>query len=316
MDETAQWIGIDVAKDWLDIADAGAASPWRVANDAAGIATVVATLQERAPALIVLEPTGGLETALVAALAGAGLAVAVVNPAQVRAFAAARGQRAKTDALDARLLARFAQRMQPPARPLPDATTQDLRGILARRRQVVEMHTAEVNRRPTIAPALLPRLEAHLAYLEAELADLERALEDTVQASPLWRAKETLLCSIPGIGLVVARTVLAQVPELGTLTRQEVAALVGVAPLNRDSGRTQRPRRIGGGRSGVRAALSMAALTAARCDPVMHAFYDRLAQHGKPPKVALVACMRKLLILANAILRDGVPWHPRGAAMT
>jgi transposase len=315
MSESAVWIGIDVAKDWLDVADAGAAKPWRVANDGAGIAALVETLATQAPQLIVLEPTGGLETAATAALLDAGLPVAVVNPAQVRAFAQASGQRAKTDTLDARVLARFAERMQPPARSLPDATTQELRAILARRRQLREMHTAELNRRLTTVPSLLPELDAHLAEVEAHLATLDAALERVIAASPAWQAKETLLCSIPGIGPVVARTLLAHLPELGTLTRQEAAALVGVAPLNRDSGRTQRPRSIGGGRGGVRAMLYMAALTAARCDPAMRAYYARLAQHGKPAKVALVACMHKLLTIANAILRDGVPWHPQGGAV-
>ena len=315
MDETGAWIGIDVAKGWLDVADTSEEQPWRVDNDAAGIATVVARVTAQAPQLIVLEPTGGLEMAVTAALLAAGLPVAVVNPAQVRAFAQASGQRAKTDTLDARVLARFAQRMQPPARPLPDATTQELRALLAWRRQLREMHTAELNRRPTMAPALRPELETHLGYLATHLAALDAALEQTIRASPAWQAKEALLCSIPGIGPVVARTLLAQVPELGTLTRQEAAALVGVAPLNRDSGRTQRPRSISGGRGGVRAMLSMAALTAARCDPTMRAYYERLAQHGKPTKVALVACMHKLLTIANAILRDGVPWRAPGGAV-
>ena len=315
MGDAGAWIGIDVAKDWLDVADAGEEKPWRVDNDAAGIATLVATLSARSPQLIVLEPTGGLETAVTAALLAAGLPVAVVNPAQVRAFATASGQRAKTDTLDARLLARFGQRLQPPARPLPDATTQELRGLLARRRQLREMHTAEVNRRPTTVPSLRPDLEAHLAYLEAQLAALDAALEQTIRASPVWQAKEALLCSIPGIGPVVARTLLAHLPELGTLTRQEAAALVGVAPLSRDSGRTQRPRSIGGGRGGVRAMLYMAALTAARCDPTMRAYYERLAQQGKPTKVALVACMHKLLTIANAILRDEVPWRAQAGLL-
>jgi transposase len=314
MDEEAVWIGIDVAKGWLDVAEAGEAKPWRVTNDAAGIAALVETLAAHAPQLIVLEPTGGLETAVTAALLAAGLAVAVVNPAMVRAFATASGQRAKTDVLDARMLARFAQRMQPPARPLPDVTTQELRAILARRRQLVEMHTAELNRRPTLPPSLLSELETHLAELDGHLAALDAALERVIAASPAWQAKEALLCSIPGIGPVVARTLLAHLPELGTLTRHEAAALVGVAPLNRDSGRTQHPRSIAGGRGGVRAMLYMAALTAARCDPAMHAYYERLAQHGKPAKVALVACMHKLLTIANAILRDGVPWRPQGNA--
>jgi transposase len=309
------WIGIDVAKDWLDVAASGEDRPWRVANDAAGIAVLVEALTVRAPRLIVLEPTGGLETAVTAGLLEAGLPVAVVNPARVRAFAAASGQRAKTDALDARVLARFGERMHPPTRPLPDEITQELRGILARRRQVIEMHTAETNRLPTTVASLRAEVEAHLAYLAAQRTALDAALAQTIQASPVWQAKETLLRSIPGIGPVVARTLLAELPELGTLTRQEAAALVGVAPLNRDSGRSQRPRCIGGGRAGVRAKLYMAALTATRCDPTLRAHYERLVQHGKPAKVALVACMRKLLAVANAVLRDGAPWRPQENAV-
>jgi len=313
MTEAALWIGIDVAKAWLDVADAGTERPWRVANDATGIAAVVETLAARSPRLIVLEPTGGLETAVVAALAAAGQVVAVVNPAQVRAFAAAHGQRAKTDALDARLLARYGERMRPPARPLPDAATQELRGILARRRQVVEMHTAEVNRRPTTAPSLLPRLEAHRAYLEAELAELDRALERAIQASPVWQAKAALLCSIPGIGPVVARTLLAELPELGTVTRQEAAALVGVAPLNRDSGTLRGRRAIWGGRAALRAVLYMGTLRATRCNPAIRPFYERLVAAGKARKVALVACMHKLLTILNAMVKHQTLWQAQAA---
>lgn len=315
MDAHGVWIGIDVAKDWLDVAVAGEAATWRVDHDAAGIAALLETLLARAPRLIVLEATGGLETAVTAALLAGGLPVAVVNPTRVRAFATARGQRAKTDALDAQVLAQFAERMQPPARPLPDATTRELRAILARRRQLVEMHVAEENRRATVAASLRPRLEAHLAWLGEELSALDAALAATIARSPAWQAKETLLRTIPGIGPVVARTLLAQLPELGTLTCREAAALAGVAPLNRDSGRTTRHRSIGGGRSGVRAMLYMAALTAARCDPTMRAFSQRLDRHGKPGKVTLVACMRKLLTIANAVLRDGVPWRAEGGAV-
>jgi transposase len=314
MSEPTIGIGIDVAKDWLDVASTDADTVWRVSNDAAGIAALVERLTARPPALIVLEPTGGLETAAVAALLAAELAVAVVNPAKVRAFATASGRLAKTDALDARVLAQFALRMQPPPRPMPDALTQELRGLLARRRQLLEMHTAEENRRPTVLPALRAELDEHLAWLQARVAALDAELERRIAASPVWQAKATLLRSIPGIGPVVARTLLAQLPELGTLTCREAAALVGVAPLNRDSGRSQRPRAIGGGRAAVRAPLYMAALTAARCDPTIRAFYARLTQHGKPPKVALVACMHKLLLMANAILRDGVPWQAQGGA--
>jgi transposase len=315
MSEETIWIGIDVAKDWLDVASTGSVGPWRLGNDAAGIAELVTRLTACPPTLIVVEPTGGLETAVVAALVAAGLAVAVVNPAKVRAFATASGRAAKTDALDAGVLALFAERMQPPVRPLPDAMTQEIRGILARRRQLVEMHTAEENRRPTVIPALQADVDEHLAWLQARIAGLDAEVDRLIAASPVGQAKQTLLRSIPGVGPVVARTLLAQLPELGTLTRQEAAALVGVAPLNRDSGRTQRPRSIGGGRAGVRAKLYMAALTAARCDETFRAFYVRLTEHGNPPKVALVACMRKLLLIANAVLRDGLPWQAPGGAM-
>ena len=314
LDERAVWIGIDVAKDWLDVADAGEGPVWRVGNDADGIAALVEALTAHSPRLVVLEPTGGLAAAVAAALAAAGVAVAVVNPAQARHFAQASGQRATTAALDARVLARFGERMRPAARPLPDETAQELRGILARR-QLVEIHTAEANRRPTIVASLRPELEEHLAHLEAQLAALDRAWARLIADSPVWRTKEDLLRSIPGVGPVVARTLLAELPELGTLSRQEAAARAGLAPINRDRGRPQRPRGIGGGRGAVRAKLSMAALTAVRCDPTMHAFYDRLIRHGKPAQVALVACMRKLLAVANAVLRDSVPWRAPGGAM-
>ena len=314
MSDAAVWIGIDVAKDWLDVAVAGEAATWRVDNDAAGIAALVEVVAGRDPAVVVLEATGGLETAATAALLAAGLPVAVVNPTRVRACATASGQRAKTDALDARVLAQCAARMPPPARPMPDAVTQEPRGMLARRRQLVEMRTAELNRRPTVSARLRPQQETLVAVLREQVAEIDRELEQTIAASPAWQAKAALLCSIPGIGPVVARTLLAQLPELGTLTRQEAAALAGVAPLNRDSGRSQRHRGIGGGRSGGRAVLSMAALTAARCDPRMRAYYERLDQHGKPAKVTLVACRRKLLSIANAVLRDGAPWRAPGAA--
>ena len=307
------WIGIEVAKGWLEVACAGEERTWRVANDGAGIATLVADLTARAPRLIVLEATGGYEPALVAALAVAGLAVAVVNPRQVRDFAKATGQLAKTDALDARVLALFAQRVQPPVRPLPDAHTAALASLLARRRQLIEMRTAEENRRPTLPAALLPGLEEHVAWLTQQIAALERELDQTIRDSPLWQAKERLLRSVPGIGPVVARTLLAELPELGTLDRQEVAALVGVAPLNADSGTRRGQRRTWGGRAPVRAALYMAVVTAIRCNPCIRPFYQRLIAQGKRPKVALVACMRKLLTMANAMVRDGVRWRAEAA---
>jgi transposase len=307
MREQESWIGIDVAKAWLDVATTEAPVR-RVANDAAGIATLVAELTAQRPRLIVLEATGGYETAVTAALVVAGLAVAVVNPRQVRDFAKATGQLAKSDRLDARVLAVFAARVQPPPRPLPDAVAQDVAALLARRRQLVEMRTAEQNRRSHLTPRLRPALDAHVVWLSQQIAALDGELDQTLRASPVWREKEDLLRSIPGIGPVVARTLLGELPELGTLNRWEVAALAGVAPLNQDSGRRHGQRRTWGGRAPVRAALYMAAVTATRCNPTIRTLYTRLRAAGKPAKVALVACMRKLVIIANAILRDGVPW--------
>jgi transposase len=308
MSEREPWIGIDVAKSWLDVARDGEERVERLANDADGIAALVADLRERAPQLVVVEATGGYETAVTAALVAAGLAVAVVNPRQVRDFAKATGQLAKSDALDARVLALFAARVQPPPRPLPDAVAQELASLLARRRQLLEMRTAEQHRRPSLAPRLRPALDAHVVWLSQQLAELDGELDRTLRDSPVWREKEDLLRSIPGIGPVVARTLLGELPELGTLDRWEVAALAGVAPLNQDSGRRQGKRRTWGGRAPVRAALYMAAVTATRCNPAIRALYTRLREAGKPAKVALVACMRKLVTIANAILRDGVPW--------
>ncbi|HET6344948.1 MAG TPA: IS110 family transposase [Myxococcota bacterium] len=309
MSEHQTWIGIDVAKAWLDVASAGGAPVRRFANDEAGIAAVVADLAAQGPALIVLEATGGHERAVTAALAAAGIPVAVVNPRQVRDFAKATGQLAKSDALDARVLALFAQRIQPPVRPLPDATAQTLAALLARRRQVLEMRTAEQNRRPSLAPQLRPGLDAHLVWLSQQLAELDRELDQTLRNSPVWREKEALLRSIPGIGPVVARTLLGELPELGTCDRWEIAALAGVAPLTADSGTRRGKRCTWGGRAAVRGALYMAAIAASRHNPAIRPLYQRLRAAGKPVKVALVACMRKLLTMANAILRDGVPFR-------
>jgi transposase len=302
------WLGIDVAKAWLDVASSSEERVWRVSNDHAGITTLVADLVARAPQLVVLEATGGQETAVTAALVTAGVTVAVVNPRQVRDFARATGQLAKSDALDARVLALFAARVQPPPRPLPDVVAQELAALLARRRQLVEMRTAEQHRRPTLAARLRPALDAHVVWLSQQIAELDQELDRTLRASPVWREKEGLLRTIPGIGPVVARTLLGELPDLGALNRWEVAALAGVAPLNQDSGRHQGKRRTWGGRAPVRAALYMAAVTATRCNPTIRALYTRLRVAGKPAKVALVACMRKLLTIANAILRDATPW--------
>jgi transposase len=311
MSEAGPWIGIDVAKAWLDVAgDDVAVAGQRFANAADGIAAVVTDLVAQAPQLIVLEASGGHETAVTAALAAAGLPVAVVNPRQVRNFARATGRLAKTDALDARLLARFAARIQPPVRPLPDATAQELAVLVGRRRQLVEMRTAERNRRPTLVPRLRDGLDAHVRLLSQQIAELDRELAQTLRNSPVWQAKEDLLRTIPGIGPVVARTLLAELPELGTLERGQVAALAGVAPLNCDSGQRSGARHCWGGRAPVRAAVYMATVCAIRRNPVIRPFYARLRAAGKPVKVAMVACMRKLLILANAVLRDRTVWNP------
>lgn len=313
MSETPVWMGIDVAKAWLDMARSDETAVRRFSNDDEGIAALVATLPTPAPQLVVLEATGGLETAVTAALVAAGVPVAVVNPRQVRDFAHAAGTWAKSDALDAGILALFAERMQPPARPLPDVVAQDLAALLARRRQLLEMRTAEQNRRAMLAPRLRPRLDAHVVWLSQQIAELDRELDQTLRESPIWREKEQVLRSIPGIGPVVARTLLGELPELGTLERGELAALAGVAPLNADSGQRQGRRRTWGGRAAVRAALYMAVVSAMRCNPTIKPFYARLRAAGKPVKVAMVACMRKLLIIANAMLRDGVLWAPPGA---
>jgi transposase len=305
------WIGIDVSKDHLDLASTAEEPVSRLANDEAGVAAVLETLTAASPQLIVREATGGYQTLLATTLLEAGLPVAVVNPRQVRDFAKALGRLAKTDALDARVLALSAERVRPPVRPLPDATAQALASWLTRRRQLVEMRTAEANRRPSLAPRLVPGWEQVGGVLRQQIAALDADLEQTLRESPAWQAKEPWRRSIPGIGPVTARTLLAHLPALGTLSRQEAAAWAGLAPLNRDSGRGQGARHIWGGRAPVRAALYMAAVTAMRCHPIFTARSDRLhKQRGNPKQVAIVACMRKLLTMANAVLRDGVLWSP------
>ena len=310
MDSPCRYIGIDVAKAQLDIAVRPAAAQWIAANDEEGIADLVVRLGALAPALIVLEATGGREVPLVAALAEAGLPVAVVNPRQVRDFARAVGQLAKTDALDAQVLARFAEVVQPAPRPLPDAQAQELSALLARRRQLVAMRTAERQRLDTALLAVRRHIDRHVAWLEQELGDLDRHLRDAVQASPLWRERDDLLRSVPGIGPTTALTLLAELPELGQLDRKAIAALVGVAPLNCESGMLRGRRIVWGGRARVRAVLYMAALVATKHNPTIRAFYHRLCAAGKPKKVALTACMHKLLLIANAILRHHTPWSP------
>ena len=313
MASAAVWVGIDVAAAQLDVAVRPTAEQWRVAYSDAPVAALVTRLQALAPTLVVLEATGGREAPLVAALGVAGLPVAVVNPRQVRDFAKATGRLAKTDALDARVLAHFAEAVQPPVRPLPDACTRELQALLARRRQLIEMLTAEKNRLSTTSGRIRGQVQEHIRWLEQRLHDLDRELGQAIQASPAWRAKEELLRSVPGVGPVLTTTLLADLPELGTLDRKQIGALVGVAPLNRDSGTWRGHRTIWGGRAPVRTALYMGTLTATRANPVIRAFYQRLVQAGKPKKVALTACMHKLLVILNAMLRTHTRWAPPAA---
>lgn len=304
------FVGIDVSKQQLDVAVRPSGETWTVAHDEAGLRALVARLRALAPTLIVLEATGGMEVVLAGALATAPLPVAVVNPRQVRAFARATGLLAKTDRLDAQCLAHFADAVRPPARPLPDAQAQELSALLQRRRQLVDMLTAEKNRLQAAPPRIRPQIQSHIEWLQRQLGSFDDALRTLVRSSPLWREKEDLLRSAPGVGPVLATTLVAALPELGTLSRQQIAALVGVAPLNRDSGTFRGRRTVWGGRAQVRAVLYMSTLVAVRHNPVLVAFYQRLRGAGKAPKVALTACMRKLLTILNAMLKHHTRWAP------
>ncbi len=309
METEATYIGVDVAKAHLDVAVRPEGPEWQSPNTEKGIAQVVAQILDLNPTLVVLEATGGLEMPLAAALGIADVPVAVVNHRQVRDFAKAIGRLAKTDRLDAQVLAHFGQATSPKPRPLPDAQSQALTALLSRRRQLVQMLTAEKNRLGRATSPIQSRLQSHIRWLEQELASLNQDLADTIQQSPLWRAKDNLLQGVPGIGPKVSCALLADLPELGALNRQQISALVGVAPLNRDSGLLRGRRKVWGGRARVRAALYMAALVASRCNPPIRAFYQRLLAMGKVKKVALVACMRKLLCILNAMIKHNTPWQ-------
>jgi len=302
-------VGIDVSQGTLDVAVCPSGEQWQLTNDDAGIGQLVERLRTLQPVRIVLEATGGYELAAVAALGIGGLPVVVVNPRQVRDFARSTGQLAKTDALDAQVLALFAARIQPQLRPLPDATTRELSAVLARRRQLIDMRTAETNRLKLALEAVRGDIREHLRYLDKRIQDFDRELHDRLRNSPLWREKDNLLRSIPGVGPILTTTLLADVPELGTTDHKQIVALVGLAPLNRDSGRWRGKRSIWGGRGHVRAVLYMATLSAVRRNPVLKALYQRLLQAGKPRMVAIVACMHKLLRICNAILMHGIPWR-------
>ena len=310
MEAPPTFVGIDVSKARLDMALCPSGVPQSFSNDETGIKALIERLCEAKPVLIVLEATGGVERAVVRALITAEFPVTVANPRQVRDFAKATGQLAKTDILDAQILARFAEAVRSVLRPLPDEMTLELRALIGRRRQITEMLTAEKNRLSRAPRGVHKRIEAHIHWLEAELKRYNKDLDQTIRQSPIWCEQEDLLKSVPGIGSVISRTMLAELPELGSLNRKQIAALVGVAPLNWDSGLLRGRRVIWGGRAHVRTALYMAALTASRRNPVIRDFYKRLRAAGKAPNVALVACMRKLLVILNAILRHRVPWRP------
>jgi transposase len=303
------YVGIDVSKDRLDVHILPSGQTFAVARDGKGVSDLVGLLAEHVPALVVLEATGGFEMTVAAALAGAGLPLAVVNPRQIRDFARATGRLAKTDAIDAQVIALFAQRIRPEARAVPAADAQALAELVGRRRQLVEMIVMESNRqRQARAPKVRRTVQAVLKALEAQLAALDGDINDMMRRSPVWRANDALLTSVPGIGPVTSRTLIAELAELGQLDRRRVAALVGVAPINRDSGQMRGHRTIAGGRTTVRNTLYMATLSASRFNPVIKAHYQQLVARGRPKKVALVACMRRLLGILNAIIKTQTAW--------
>jgi len=305
------FVGIDVAKATLEVHVRPSGESVTVAYDEAGLHQLVARWQALPATLIVLEATGGYEVTVAATLASAGLPVAVVNPRQIRDFARATGQLAKTDRLDAAMIARFAEAVRPAVRPLAVPAAEALGALVARRRQLVDMLAAERNRQSQARPRQLQqRIGAHVHWLTKAVADIDKELTTTIRATPVWRQKDELLTSVPAVGPVTAHTLIADVPELGQLGRRQIAALIGVAPLNRDSGQWRGRRMIGGGRAQVRTVLYMATLVAVRHNPRLAAFYARLTAAGRPKKVALVAAMRKLLTILNAIVRDRRPWHP------
>lgn len=302
-------VGIDVAKDRLDVAVRPSGELFVAERNGDGVELLVQRLGSLAPALVALEATGGFETVVAAALGAAGLPFVVVNPAQVRAFAKAVGQRAKTDPIDAAVIAHFAEATKPEPRPLPDEATRQLADLVARRRQIVEMIGAERQREKRATARIRKSIARLIKALEKELASVNGDIDDAVRGSPAWRETEDLLASVPGIGPIIARTLIADLPELGRLDRKKIAALAGLAPFTRQSGQWRGRSCIGGGRTNVRTALFMGAMTARRHNPVLKAFFDRLVAAGKPKIVALIAVARKLLTILNAVLRDQKPWQ-------
>jgi transposase len=312
MDPTPRFVGIDVSKAHLDVASRPDGPESRLPNTAEGIASLVDRLKPLSPALILLEATGGLERAVAVALAEAGLPIRIVEPGRVRHFARSIGQHSKTDALDARVLAHYAEAVRPEARDLPDEKTRDLQALLDRRRQLVAMRVSEQNRL-TQGPTAAVRadLEAHIGYLSDQVDQMDRSIGESIEAEAEWKLRDEVLRSVPGIGPQTSRMLLGLLPELGTLTGKQVSALAGLAPRARDSGTVKGARTIFGGRAEVRTALYMASVSASRYNPELKVFYRRLRGAGKPAKVALVAVSRKLLTIANAMIRDMKPWTPK-----
>lgn len=313
---TMEWVGIDVAGATLEVHGSPGGVFAQYANDDAGIATIIAALRQGAPRLIVLEATGAYHVPLAAALGAAGLPVAIVNPRQVRDFAKATGQLAKTDRLDAALLALFAERVQPAARPLADAETRDLQALAGRRRQLIEMLAMEKNRLRVAPPRVKKSVQALITYLEREIAKTDETIRRLIEASPLWRVTDELLRSAPGIGPVTSAMLIGRLPELATRSPRAITKLVGLAPLNFDSGVLRGRRHIRGGRADVRTALYMATISAIRCNPVIGTYYRRLRDAGKPAKVAIVAAMHKLLLILQAMLKKQQRWHLAPVAAT
>ncbi len=309
MESSVTFVGIDVSKAHLDVAVLPTGEQWQTGNNPEDHQVLAQRLQQARPALVVLEATGGLEVPVVATLAAHGVPVVVINPRQVRDFAKGMGRLAKTDRIDAQVLALFGERVRPAVRPLPGAESQALGALVARRQQVLQMLTAERNRLGSALPSVRAQVVQHIAWLQQALKDVDKDLRQTVEASPVWRDKDQLLQSVRGIGPVVSLTLLSEMPELGTLNRKQISCLAGVAPLNCDSGKFRGQRFTWGGRASVRGPLYMAALVAVRYNPDIKPFYERLLAAGKPKKVALVACMHKLLMILNSILKHGVPWQ-------
>lgn len=309
-EEKMVYAGIDVSKGTLDVAVRPIGECWKEENSDNGIRAIVKRIKDLGVSLVVAEATGGLESPVVSALAIDGINVSVVNPRQVRDFARATGRLAKTDRIDAEVLARFAETVRPEVRPLKDEKERELSELVARRGQVVQMIVAEKNRLgQTGSKTIRKELKAHIAWLDRRLQDIDKNIDSAIKDSSVWKVKDDLLRSVPGVGKAMSAMLLTGVPELGVLNRRQVAALVGVAPLNRDSGLFKGRRAVWGGRACVRATLYMATLAAVRFNPVIKAFYQRLIEEGKRPKVALTACMRKLIVILNAMVRDGEKWH-------